>query len=216
MNKIQSISVGVMVLVILVFSCKNSTFMSGEEYPHLVKLDSIRDQYNGKREQKDWTTILEGNVTMTVSAERVSINLIPKQGNEELITYFLQGVTTNYNLKSDSLGRSEVLFLGRNLVVHPFSQSTAMLLTVRDVKPGYLNGFTDMKQYTGYGLGARKFIRNGLHDNVPSCLCEKLGSARFSCSIGGDDAHGCANGTPDGSCEVSCSDSAYACCDIQK
>ncbi|MEP6647330.1 MAG: hypothetical protein ABJC12_09570 [Saprospiraceae bacterium] len=217
MNKIYSFSAGLTVLVMLLMSCKNSTFMNGGEYPHLIKLDSIRDVYNSKRPKEEWTSVLKGRAKLTKTTDRISIEFVPDAGPEEMIIYFLQGATKDFELKSDSIQKGEFLFLGRNLFVHSFKQRQAMLFSVRDDNvPNYVSGYKDVKQYTGFGLGARKFSKNSFHDNVPACLCEKLGSVQYSCSIGGDDAHGCANGTPDGSCEVSCSLSAYACCDIQK
>ncbi|HZV70217.1 MAG TPA: hypothetical protein VFG10_11765 [Saprospiraceae bacterium] len=214
MNKFWSIPITGVFLLCLFFSrCKND---SGSESssPHLLQLDTIRDKYNVPREQKDWTMITQGNVNITVQEDRITIDHLPEAGFE-LVTYFLQGATKNYDLKTDSLGRCEVLFLGRNLIVHSFKEKKPLLFTVRDLSvPSYLKNFTDAKQYIGYGLGARKFERNGLHDNVPFCLCEKLGTPSDNCRIGNDGgAHGCASGTPDGSCEVSCSESAYACCD---
>ncbi|MFZ1675876.1 MAG: hypothetical protein WAT91_01305 [Saprospiraceae bacterium] len=208
---------GLFLLSINFISCKGGTFTSDTEYPHLLKLDTILTQYNGKREQQDWAIITQGSVNMTIKEDMVTIDLTPEQG-PELITYFLQGATKNYDLKTDSLGRCEVLFLGRNLIVHPFREKKPLLFTVRDLTvPAYLKNFIDVKQCIGYGLGARKFEKGGLHDNVPFCLCEKLGTPSYDCGIGDDGtAHGCANGTPDGSCEVSCSESAFACCDKKK
>jgi len=194
--------------------CKNGSFISETEYPHLLQLDTIMDQYNSKREQPDRTSLTEGKVNIVIKEDMVMIDHMPEEG-AELITYFLQGATKNYDLKTDSLGKCEVLFLGRNLIVHPFKEKKPLLFTVRDMTiPAYLKNFTDAKQYIGFGLGARKFERNGLHDNVPFCLCEKLGTPSDDCRIGNDGgAHGCATGTPDGSCVVSCSESAFACCD---
>ncbi len=197
--------------------CKNFSFAKQAEYPHLLKMDTILMQYNAKREQQDWAMITQGKVNITVKEEIVTLDHMPTQG-PEAVTYFLQGATKNYDLKTDSLGRCEVLFLGRNLIIHPFKEKLPLLFTVRDLTvPAYLKNFTDVKQYIGFGLGARKFERGGLHDNVPFCLCEKLGTPSYDCGIGDDGtAHGCANGTPDGSCEVSCSQSAFACCDKKK
>lgn len=208
---------GLILHCIMFMSCKGGVFTSHAEYPHLLKLDTILTQYNGKREQQDWAVITHGKVNITIKEDIVIIDHLPEQG-PELITYFLQGATTNYDLKTDSLGRCEVLFLGRNLIVHPFKEKGALLFTVRDVTvPAYLKNFAVVKQYIGYGLGARKFERGSLRDNVPFCLCEKLGTPSYDCGIGDDGtAHGCANGTPDGSCEVSCSESAFACCDKKK
>ncbi len=202
---------------IIFTACKGGTFTSHTEYPHLLKLDTILTQYNSKREQQDWAVMTQGKVNITIKEDIVTIEHLPEQG-PELITYFLQGATKNYDLKTDSLGRCEVLFLGRNLIVHPFREKKPLLFTVRDLTvPAYLKNFTEVNQYVGFGLGARKFERGGLHDNVPFCLCEKLGTPSYDCGIGDDGtAHGCANGTPDGSCEVSCSESAFACCDKKK
>jgi hypothetical protein len=218
MNLTHNHFIAVFFLHFIIFiSCKGGVFTSGTEYPHLLKMDTILTQYNSKREQQDWAIMTQGKVKITVKEDMVTVDHLPEQG-PELITYFLQGATVNYDLKTDTLGRCEVLFLGRNLIIHPFREKKPLLFTVRDLKvPAYLKNFTEVKQYIGYGLGARKFERGGLHDNVPFCLCEKLGTPSYDCGIGDDGtAHGCANGTPDGSCEVSCSESAFACCDKKK
>ncbi len=204
-------------LMVLFMSCKNGNFMSEREDTHLVQLDAIMEKYNAKREENDKSVITQGKTDMIVKDSIVIINHYPEQG-PELITYFLQGSTADYQLKSDSLGKAEVLFIGRNLYVHSFKKRKTMLFAVRDdadlTVPQEIEG---VKQYTGFGLGARKFEKNSLHDNVPFCLCKPNGTPSSDCNYGGNNgeqiAHGCASGNPDGSCEVSCSLVYFACCD---
>jgi len=206
--------VGILISGLSLFSCKDGNSSSETIGGHLLKLDTIRNHYNAKLEQRDWSTITEGKVNIVVKDDRIIIDHFPVEG-PELITYFLQTATKDYDIKTDSLGRAEVLYLGRNLIVHAFKENKSLVFTVGgDKYPAYLSDFTDIKHYIGFGLGVRKFERGGLHDNVPYCLCKPMGSPSSDCTMGGDGgAHGCGTGTPDGSCEVYCSTNAFACCD---
>ena len=75
-------------------SCKNGSFLSETEYPHLLKLDTILAQYNSKREKPDWTSLTVGKVNLVIKEDIVMIDHMPEEG-AELITYFLQGTTKN-------------------------------------------------------------------------------------------------------------------------
>jgi hypothetical protein len=214
MNKIYTlIVIGSLIAGLFLFSCRNESSTSETNEQHLAKLDTIRDLYNSKREPHDWTAITNGKIKIIVDAKMISIHHTPDTGNVSII-YFLQTGNQNHDLRTDSFGMSEVLFLGRNLIIHlPDKRKTFLFSVIDETVPIYLHGFTDVKKYVGYGLGVRKFIKGGLAENVPFCQCEPLGTPDSDCNRGGNEAHGCGTGTPDGSCEVSCSMAAFACCD---
>lgn len=213
MNKIYNLISGVIFIGLVLFSCRNGSVISQTNEQHLAKLDTIRDLFNAKREPHDWTAITKGRINIIVDAKLISIHHTPDTGNVSMI-YFLQTGNQNHDLRSDSFAMAELLFLGRNLIIHiPDKRKTLLFSVIDETVPAYLHGFTDAKKYVGYGLGVRKFVKGGLIDNVPFCQCEPLGTPDSDCNRGGDGAHGCGTGTPDGSCEVSCSMAAFACCD---
>ena len=204
---------GIFLAVFILGGCKADTSKAVIQDYHLVQLDSIRSQFNSKREQKDWAALTRGRAKLLVTDELVSILYTPAS-KEENVVYFLQGATKDYGLKTDSLGLIEELFLERNLIINCLEENKTLLFSVRDERiPTYLQGFAPTKQYTGYGLGARKINKDGASGNVPWCKCEALGSPDSNCTLGGDGTHACGSGTPDGSCEISCSQSTFACCD---
>ena len=192
-------------------SCKDSGKEEVSDF-HLTNADSILSQFNSKREPKDWIVKTEGKVNIKVEDKIVYLEHSPENG-EVFMTYFFQSFNEAHDLKSDSFGRAEILFLKRNLIINSLERNQTLLFSLmEDAPPVYLADLQTTKKYIGFGLGLRKINKGSTSEYVPLCGCEPNGSPYDHCVSGGDGALSCGTGNLDGSCEVSCAGENFACC----
>ena len=199
--------------VLIFISCKDGQGTKSNADFHLVNADSILSQYNAVRENWDWSYRVEGDVNITVKDSMISMEFV-SGGGDQFITYFLQTSGKERRLKTGPFGKSEVLFLDRNLIINSLEREKTLFFSIGvDPEPGYLKSMHRVDHYKGIGLGVRMVNKTGANQNVPYCSCEPVGSPEDLCSSGGSGSLSCSTSNSEGSCRVSCSGQTFACCE---
>jgi hypothetical protein len=203
---------GILCSASVTISCNSESGGSNKDL-HLAARDTIVRQYNADRpdwDQADWS---EGKANMIVKEGRIVIEY-EADNSTELAYYFFQTDDNDQGLKSDSLGRAEVIFMERNMVINSLQRKKTFLFTIdKGHEPAYLKELDGAKVYYGYGLGARKVIKGSPLENVPYCACDLASTPPGNCKAGGVLNLNCATANENGSCRVACSGQTYACCD---
>lgn len=173
--------------------------------------DTIISQYNADRPEWDRGMKLEGNIKIEASEFMITVTLNPLNSNE-IFSFFLQTESNKANLLSAPPGIAQVIYLDRHLIINYLDAKRIYYFKMKaDKKPRYLEAIGDMTEYTGYGLGMRKATGNIL-EGAPFCSCVLVGQ-KGNCPTGGVDELNCGVTNNAGSCKITCSGQAYACCD---
>jgi hypothetical protein len=203
----------ILFLAYSMIGCKSEPGAEGPKDFHLVMADSIISQYNADRAEWDRTEMTIGDVEILVKENRIELRHLPESGNE-FMAFFLQTENNKHGLEAGKLGRCEVIYMERNLLVNSLSSKRTLHFYLdKDPKPAFLKEIKGVKSYTGFGLGVRKIVHGSQPYQATYCACDQAATPPGNCKAGGVLDLKCATSNEFGSCRVTCTGQTYACCD---
>lgn len=212
--KLYMMTMMCVVVVLVAVSCKQEPQQEVPKDLHFPFADSLLNVFNADRPAYNLGEKTEGTVEIKIEDDRIVLEHVA-DGANELYAYFLQTDKKEKNLKPGKLGRCEVVYMERQLIINSLESFNTILLYVdSDGQPAYAANSKRIKSYAGYGLGLRKITIGSPADKAPYCKCLVPDTYPFHCNGGGTEQIHCASSNVDGACRVSCNNKTYPCCDI--
>ncbi len=200
----------------LLSGCKQEVQQEIPKDLHFTLGDSLLSVFNADRPAYNLGEKTEGTVNIKIEDNRIVVEHLATGANE-LYTYFLQTDKREKKLKPGELGRCEVFFMERQLIINSLEHLNTILFYVdSDGQPSYVAANKRIQAFSGYGLGLRKITIGSPEDKAPYCKCVYPGTYAFHCNAGGTEQINCATSNVDGACRVSCNNKTYPCCDMGK
>ena len=195
--------------------CKSEPAVTTKDDYHIPFADSLLAEYNKDKPEWDRGTRTEGMAAIEAQEHAVYIYHTPDSMAEQL-SFFVQTEQKNHRLKINLKEKSEVINLGRTVIINSLLRDLTIVLRLEtDKEPEYLKDLPGATVFAGYGLGKRSNYKGLAEEVAPICSCEPPGVTSASCANGNFGQLECGISNTGGGCRIICTGQKQACCGKQ-